>query len=57
MKRCVLFMYLLSEKIIAMPKDFSFHLGEMVQGATLASDLGRGLPSDYSESYDKCKLH
>lgn len=57
MKRYVLFMYLLSEKIIAMPRDFSFHLREMVQGATLASDLGRGLPSDYSESYDKCKLH
>lgn len=50
MKGCVLFMYLLTEKIIVMPRDFSLHLGEMVWGATLAADLGRGLSSDYQKA-------
>lgn len=43
-------MYLLTEKIIVMPRDFSLHLGEMVWGATLASDLGRGFSSDYQKA-------
>lgn len=50
LKGCVLFMYLLTEKIIVMPRDFSLHLGEMVWGATLAADLGRGLSSDYQKA-------